>query len=215
MKMFEEVRSWYYEELLKRAANSLNQNGFNAHLARSIDEAKEKILGLIDKNESVAIGGSVTIREIGIIEELERRGNKVLQHWIKASPEEIYKIRREEMKCDVFLTSANAITIDGKLINIDGVGNRVAAMIFGPRKVIVVAGRNKIVRNVEEGLFRARNVAAVMNNKRLGSTNPCTKLGYCNECKGNERICRVTVILERNPSETEYHVILLPFELGF
>jgi L-lactate utilization protein LutB len=210
-----EAKDWYYSELLKRVALALKQNGFQSYVAQSIEDARKRILELIAFNEKVGVGGSVTIREIGILQELEKRGNVVVHHWIDAPAQNISEIRRKEMGCDVFLTSVNAITYDGQLICIDGVGNRVAAMIFGPRKVIVVVGKNKLAKNLDEALYRAKNLAAVMNNKRIRTKNPCVTLGYCVDCKNSERICRVTVILERNPSETDYHIILLPLDLGY
>ncbi|MGC8576601.1 MAG: lactate utilization protein [Thermoproteota archaeon] len=210
-----EAKNWYYSELLNRVALALKQNGFQSYVAQSIEDARKRILELIAFNEKVGVGGSVTIREIGIIQELEKRGNVVVHHWINAPTQDISEIRRKEIGCDVFLTSVNAITYDGKLVCIDGVGNRVAAMIFGPRKVIVVAGKNKLAKSLDEALYRAKNLAAVMNNKRIGTKNPCATLGYCVDCKNSERICRVTVILERNPSETDYHIILLPLDLGY
>ncbi|MEM3137804.1 MAG: LUD domain-containing protein, partial [Thermofilaceae archaeon] len=111
--------------------------------------------------------------------------------------------------------SVNAVTMDGKLISIDGVGNRVAAMIFGPKRVIVVAGKNKLVRDVKEGLWRAKNIAAVMNCKRLKLKTPCVKLDRCLDCSSPERACNITVIVERKPSLTDFHVILVNEDLGF
>lgn len=210
-----EARNWYFSELLNKVASSLKQNGFQPYIAQSIEDAEKRILELVAPNEKVGVGGSVTLREIGILEKLEKRGNVIVHHWIDETPQNISKIRREEMSCDVFLTSVNAITYDGKLVCIDGVGNRIAAMIFGPKKVIVVAGKNKLAKNLDEALYRAKNLAAVMNNKRIGTKNPCVVLGYCVDCKTPERICRVTAIFERNPSETDYYIILLPLDLGY
>ncbi|MEM0003403.1 MAG: lactate utilization protein [Thermoproteota archaeon] len=210
-----DARDWYLYGFLNRVALALKQNGFQPFISQSIEDAEKIILKLVDPSEKVGVGGSVTLREIGIIEKLRKRGNILVHHWINDTPQNIHKVRKEEMNCDVFLTSVNAITYDGKLVCIDGVGNRVAAMIFGPKKVIVVAGKNKIVKNLDEALYRAKNFAAVMNNKRIGTKNPCTTLGYCVNCNNPERICRVTVIFERNPSETDYYVVLLPLDLGY
>jgi len=215
MSRYCEIRRWYRHKLVETTAKSLSRNGFETHIAEDAREAKRLVLQLIPSGSTVGIGGSVTIRELGIIEELERQGYRVVHHWVKASPEDLDELRRRELTADVFLCSANAITIDGKIVAIDGVGNRVAAMSFGPRMVILVIGVNKIVRNLEEALSRAKNVAAIMNWRRLGLQTPCVETGYCIECDAPSRGCRITLILDRRPSRTEYHVILVKEELGF
>jgi len=209
------VREWFWRVQLEKTAEALRANGFTAHVALDREEARRIVLGLIPEGSTVGVGGSVTIRELGLIDELERRGYRVIHHWVKAPPEEVDRLRRLELTADVFLCSANAVTLDGKLVNVDGVGNRVAAMIFGPRRVIVVAGRNKLVRDVGEGLWRAKNVAAIMNWRRLGLDNPCVKLGRCVDCDSPTRGCNVVVILERRPLRTDVHVVLVNEELGF
>lgn len=210
-----EVKSWFFRRQLEMAVEALRRNGFSAYLAPSRGEAKSLVLSLVPRGSTVGVGGSVTVRELGLIEELERRGFKVVHHWVQAAPEVVDRLRREEIASDVFLSSVNAVTVDGKLVSVDGVGNRVAAMIFGPKRVIVVAGRNKLVRDLSEGLWRAKNVAAVMNCKRLGLKTPCVELGRCLDCSSPERACNVTVILERKPSGADIHVILVDDELGF
>ncbi len=210
-----EAKSWFSRRQLEMAIEALRRNGFSAYLAPGREEARSTVLSLVPDGSTVGVGGSVTVRELGLIEELERRGFKVVHHWVQAAPEVVERLRREEIASDVFLCSVNAVTMDGKLVSVDGVGNRVAAMIFGPKRVIVVAGRNKLVRDVGEGLWRAKNVAAVMNCKRLGLKTPCVELGRCLDCSSPERACNVTVILERKPSRTDFHVILVDDELGF
>ncbi|MCS7104268.1 MAG: lactate utilization protein [Thermofilaceae archaeon] len=210
-----EARSWYSELVLENAAEALKKNGFLAYVAKNSDEAKSLVLSLVPSRSTVGVGGSVTVRELGLIEELERSGCKVVHHWVKADPSELDRLRRAELVSDVFLCSVNAVTLDGKLVCIDGLGNRVAAMVFGPRRVIVVAGRNKLVRDVKEGVWRARNMAAVMNSKRLGVNTPCVKLGHCVDCDSPERICRVLLVLERKPFNSDFHVILVNEDLGY
>lgn len=210
-----EAKSWFFRRQLEAAVEALERNGFSAYLATSREEARSTVLSLVPEGSTVGVGGSVTIRELGLIEELEQRGFKVVHHWVQAAPEVVDRLRREEVASDVFLCSVNAVTMDGKLVSIDGAGNRVAAMIFGPKRVIVIAGRNKLVRDVGEGLWRARNVAAVMNCKRLGLKTPCVELGRCLDCSSPERACNVTVILERKPSRADFHVVLVDDELGF
>ena len=210
-----EARKWHARWLLERAASALKRNGFEVHVTESKEAAKQVVLSLVPAGATVGVGGSVTIRELGLIEELERRGCKVVHHWLSAPSEELLRLRRLELTSDVFVTSVNAVTLDGKLVSIDGTGNRVAATAFGPRRVIIVAGRNKLARNLEEALWRARNVAAVLNARRLGVETPCAQLGYCVDCDSPARICRALLILERRPTGAEYDVVLVNEELGF
>lgn len=213
--MFEDIKNKLHELRLNATAKALEGNGFKAYVVPDRVVAKELILNLIPEGSVVGIGGSVTIREIGVIEELERRGFKVVHHWVKVSPEESLELRRKALTSDVYLCSSNAVTLDGKLVNIDALGNRVAAMVFGPKRVIVVVGRNKLVRDVEEGISRAKNVAAVANALRLNYKTPCTTLGYCVDCKSPERSCNITTIIERKPTATDVHVVLVNEDLGF
>ncbi len=214
--MFSDIKNWYRGQLINTVIDALRKNGFSAHYAEDKERAKDLVLSLIPPNSSVGIGGSVTIRELQLPQILRERGFKVIEHWIKGlSREESWRVRREEIMADVFLSSVNAITLDGKLIAIDGAGNRVAALAFGPKKVIVVVGINKIVRNVEEGLWRSRNIAALMNAKRLGLSTPCVKEGICRKCSYPTSICRITLILEARPSFTDFHVVLVGEQLGF
>ena len=131
------------------------------------------------------------------------------------SKEEVLEALRGEINSDVFLTSSNAVTMDGKLVNKDMIGNRVAAMIFGPKRVFVVVGVNKIVENVKEALERIERVAAPLNAKRLGVKTPCVETGYCTDCDSPDRICRVTTIIERRPSRTDLTVVLVNENLGY
>ncbi|MCS7108708.1 MAG: lactate utilization protein [Sulfolobales archaeon] len=213
--MFEDIKNKLHELRINAAAKALESNGFKTYVSLSRAEAKEIVMKLIPEGSVVGVGGSATIRELNIVEELERRGIKVIHHWVKVSPEESLEIRRKALTSDVYLSSSNAVTLDGKLINIDASGNRVAALMFGPKKVIIVVGRNKLTRNLEEGLLRARNIAGVANAIRLNYKTPCTTLGYCVECKNAEKPCNVVVIMERKPSNTDVHVVLVNDDLGF
>jgi hypothetical protein len=209
-------REWYKEQLLERVVENLKAREFSAFWFRTKDEAKEKVIQLIPLGVNVGIGGSISIRELGLIEDLTTRGNKVIHHWkAELDPEADFQTRREELITDVFLASSNAITIDGVLVNTDGVGNRVAGMIFGPNSVIIVIGINKIVKSIDEAIWRIRNVATPMNAHRLGLKTPCAKIGYCNNCTGATNICRVTTIIERKPSKTDFTVVLVGEELGY
>jgi hypothetical protein len=150
------------------------------------------------------------------LERLEAQGNVLLNHWKPGhTQEEVIQIRKAQMTCDLFLCSANAITMNGEVVNIDGVGNRVNASVFGPGKVIMVAGYNKIVEDVPEAIKRIKNVASPLNARRLNIDVPCAKIGKCVDCNSPNRICRAVVIHERRPTLTDILIILVGEELGF
>ncbi len=214
--MEREITEWYVEQISKHVVEALKKNGFNAYFVKSGKEAVNKVLELIPKNAKVGIGGSATIRELKIPDILAEKGCEVIRHDVPGlSPEEQFQIRRRELLADVFLASANAITLDGKIVSMDGTGNRVAAMAFGPKMVILVAGVNKVVKDLEDAIWRIKNVAAPMNAKRLKRNVPCVKDGMCKDCNTPDRICNILLVLEKRPSLTEYHVILVGEELGF
>jgi len=213
-----EGRDWHTGKTVRPTLDSLWKNGFSAFYVPSKEEALKKVLEMIPTNAKVGVGGSVTIREIGLVKALEERGNPVADHWRSGlSKEELREVRRSQLTSDVFLSSSNAVTMDGKLLNADGTGNRVAAMMFGPSKVIIVAGLNKIVKDAEEGLRRIRNIACPMNAKRLAYESPCGLTGTCAEdrCELPGRLCHIITILERRPNETDTTVVLVGERLGY
>ena len=211
-----EFTQWHNETLGNKTVEALKKNGFEAEWCASGAEAKEKILGLIPEGATVGFGGSWTVKDLGIAEALAEKGNSLLDHGVPGlTNEERLEIRKKQLTCDVFLTGTNAVTMNGELVNTDGVGNRVAAMIFGPGKVIVVMGANKIVQDLDEAFQRIERVAAPINNKRLGTPNPCTQTGICMDCQGPTRICNITTVLWKRPKATNFHVILVGEDLGF
>ena len=214
-----EARKWYEDLRVENTLTSLRRNGFEALYLPTVEEAVSKVVGMVPEGSIVGIGGSVTLREMGLLKALEERGVELADHWEArkrgASGEEVMRIRRLHLNSDVFITSTNAITETGELINVDGTGQRVAAMIFGPKKVIVVAGVNKIVGDLDEGLWRASNVASPMNAKRLSRKTPCAKTGECSDCDSPERICNITTVIHRRPRSTDLTVILVGKELGY
>jgi len=200
----------------KKTAEALKKNHFQACYCRDRKEILEKVLEQVPQGAVIGLGGSWTVAELGVLKELEARGHKILNHGKPGlSPEEKLETQRGQLTSDVFITGTNAITLDGQLVNVDGTGNRVAAMIFGPRKVVIVAGINKLVKDVEEGLKRIRQTAAPINNKRLGTSNPCTVTGECMDCQGPGRICNATVILNKKPLKTDIHVFISEEDIGF
>lgn len=212
---FAQARQRYLAARGKAAVKALAENAFDARFLATAEQAVAAALELIPAGARVGLGGSLTLRQLDLPAALERRGDRIVQHWQTGlSSEESLRLRREQLLVDVFLTSTNAVTLEGELVNVDGVGNRVGAMIFGPGKVIVVAGANKVVKDVQEGLARTRNLAAPINALRLGVATPCAELGYCVDCARPERICRVVTIVERRPALTDLTVLVVGEELG-
>lgn len=210
------IKEWWIEEKAKKAIEKLEAHDFKAIYAKTKEEAVKEIWKHVTPKMRVGVGGSVTVRELGILDQLKGQGNTVYDHWTPGlSKENILEIRKSQMTSDLFLSSVNAITMNGELVNIDGVGNRINSINFGPGKVILVAGYNKIVEDVQEGIKRIKNVAAPLNARRLNIDVPCAKLGKCVDCNTPNRICRVVVIHERKPSLTDMLIILVGEELGF
>jgi L-lactate utilization protein LutB len=214
-----EAREWHERLSVENTLGALERNGFDVVYYPSAEEALVGVLEMVPEGASVGLGGSVTLREMGLVDALEARGVEVANHWKAgregASPEEVMAIRRAHINSDVFITSTNAVSETGALVNIDGTGQRVAAMIFGPKKVIVVAGVNKITGDLEEGLWRASNIAAPMNARRLHPKTPCAETGECSDCMVPGRICGITTIIHRRPRRTPFTVVLVGEKLGY
>ncbi len=210
------VHQWHKEQLAERVIKALRKNGFEAEYYSSSEAVVEAIDELISAGMSVGIGGSATLQDLNIPEKAAGKGAEVLNHNVPGlEPEVKLEIRRKQLTCDLFLCSTNGLTLDGHLVNIDGTGNRVAAMTFGPKQVVVVAGINKIVENVEAALQRIRFEAAPKNNKRLNISNPCATTGTCEDCKGKTRICNIYSVIKKRPSATNIKVLVVGEELGF
>jgi hypothetical protein len=211
-----EFHNWFQEHQVERTLKALRQNRFDAHFVPKASDAAGEIFKRIPEGVTVGIGGSVTLSQIGFLEEAQKHQIKLLNPFAPGlSVEEGLRIRREILLADVFLSSSNAVTEDGKLFNIDGTGNRVAAMVFGPKKVILVCGVNKIVKDMEEAERRVREWVAPMNVKRIGFKNPCAQTGQCADCNSPQRICNIYTILAKKPLWTDFTVLLVGEPLGF
>lgn len=205
-----------YFKRYQLALTALKANGFEVIYADNAREALGKVMFLIPKEAKVGIGGSVTVRDIGLVEAIEKQGNTIFMDWGKPLElKEKLKVRKEALTSDVYLTSSNAITLQGQLVNIDGTGNRVSAMIFGPKKVIIVAGANKLVDTLDEAFARIRNIAGPLNGKRLNLKTPCALTGKCTDCNSPDRMCKITVILEKKPDLSDITIVLVGENLGY
>jgi len=195
---------------------ALEKNEMEALYFSTSAEAREEVLRRIPREARVGVGGSVTLREMGLLEALEDRGNEVYDHWKEGlSKESRQEVGKKHQRSDVFLTSTNALTLDGKLINVDATGNRITSMIMGPQTVLVITGVNKIVKNLNQGLARLKKIAP-LNCQRRKDPTPCVQDLTCHDCDTPARICRVTTIIERRPGAMkDFTVILVGEELGY
>ncbi len=212
----EDYGRWLSAKLAAKCVDNLKKNGFDAHWVQTIDQARELVGGLVTEFDSFGFGGSSTTRALEIIELLRQNGKTIYDHWqADLSAEQDLETRLMQGRCDCFMCSANAISISGEIVNVDGIGNRTCAMTFGPRKVIIVAGVNKLAPDLHAALRRVREVAAPMRAKSLDMKTPCAETGICVDCSSPQRICRVTTILHRRPSLTDISVVLINQNLGF
>ena len=211
-----ELQNWHAETLGKRTAEALQKNGFTAVYLPDGESAVAYILERVPASASVGIGGSRTERDLDIGGRLRAKGCTIHDHGIQGiSVEERNAVRYRQLTSDVFISGANAVTLTGEIMNRDAFGNRVAAMMFGPKTVFIVVGVNKIVRDLDEAEKRIRMFAAPMNNRRYETPNPCVKLGECVDCNSPKRLCNITTIISRRPPLTDIHVLLVGQTLGF
>ncbi|MTI80381.1 MAG: lactate utilization protein [Firmicutes bacterium] len=210
------TQEWHNDALGNKVVEALKKNEFDAVYFSNREQAVEHVLSYISGGNKVGIGGSMTLNELQLPKKAADKGAEVLNHNLPdLSAEEKNEIRRQQLICDVFLSSTNALTLDGHLVNIDGVGNRVAAMTFGPKKVVVVVGINKVSKNVHAALDRIKLIASPKNNKRLGLANPCATTGVCSDCQSKSRTCRAYSIMKKKPLASDITVVVVGESLGY
>jgi len=214
--MEEDYRAWLWSRLGEKCVENLKKHAFDAHFVSSEQEARSLIIDMVSGYDTFGFGGSDTTRSLGVLEELTSQGKTIYDHWVKGnSPEEDMDLRLRMGRCDCFFTSANAISVEGEIVNVDGVGNRTSAMAFGPKKIVIVAGMNKVTHDLESAIRRVREVAGPMRAKSLGMETPCAETGICNDCNSPQRICRITTILHRKPMLGDISVVLINKDMGF
>ena len=214
--MENEYKSWLWEKLAEKCVKNLNKHRFDAHFFQTSEDAHNFIMKMISPYETFGFGGSHTTRAMKIPDELRKKGKTVYDHsQAGITSEGSLDFRRKQFSSDCFLCSANAISATGEIVNVDGVGNRTNAMSFGPKKVIIVAGMNKVAHDLDSALKRIREVAGPMRAKSLNMDTPCAKTGICDDCNAPMRICNITAILHRKPMMTDISVILINEELGY
>jgi len=233
---WEEENKWLYEKLAKKAVTAIERNKMTACYVPTQAEAKKRILAMIPEGANVGWGGSVTLYNMGILWDLQNSGkyncfnpfkgfvtgpNERLVQAVSREPERLLQQMLSTLPTDYYLAGVNAITLDGELVFIDGQGNRAAAMLFGPKKVIVVAGANKLVKDYESAFRRIKDYAVGRTARMLGHDTPCTRTGYCTPAKGLDhclhphRICCATVRISGQYDKERINVFIIGEELGF
>ena len=205
-----------YQMLGNTMIKNFKKRNMDAYYCENCKSAVELAMELMKDGGTVGMGGTATVKEMGLLDAVKTADNlQFIDRNIAKTPEEKKEIFFKTMQCDFFLTSSNAVTIDGELINIDGNGNRVACLIHGPEHVIVVVGMNKIVENVESGIERIGTFAAPPNAARLGTRTPCATLGHCGDCHSEDCMCCQIVVTRHSRHKGRIKVILIGEELGF
>ena len=217
-EIIHEVAAWHNRTNGTAAVEALQKNGFDAVYFDGRTEAVDYMLGFVSSGMSIGFGGSMTLVELGMADLVKQKGAQLALELTPADYEDFAELGRKLKKTvqtDLYFTSSNAVTLDGALVNIDGGGNRVTAMMYGPNKVIVAAGINKICRDEAAAWERIRMIAAPKNARRLNMPTPCAETGICVNCKHPARICRLYTVMRCKPFFTDVTVVIIGEPLGF
>ncbi len=200
---------------VEKTLKALKARGIEAGYADNAEQAREIVSAMVSDKSTVGIGGSITVRELDLENLLLSKGCIVFWHWHGANQEEQDAIRRRAMNADYYICSSNALTVDGRLVNIDGTGNRVGSMVFGPRRAIIIVGINKLTENLDTAIERIKTEACPPNARRLNRKTPCAETGQCPDCRSPHRMCNVTAIIEGKPGSIDMDVLIVGEELGY
>ena len=207
-------RKMYYTKRAAVAVKNLQGRGFEAYYCETREEALDKALELIPKGATVGWGGAMSAQQIGLLDAVKNGEYNAIDRDKAPNPAAREQAMRDCLLADVFITGANALSIEGQMVNIDGIGNRVAAIVYGPKNVVVIAGMNKMTDSLEDAVTRARTVAAPINSQRFALKTPCSVTGACGNCKA-EGICNQMLITRNCKPAGRIKVILVGEELGF
>jgi hypothetical protein len=207
----------FSEKVARAVIKALTKRRMEGSYSPTANQAKEEVIRMVPEKATVFRCGSTSLVEMGFWEALKAKpGVTVIDPYLpEFSPEEGLNMRRQGLTADIMIASSNAVTLDGKLVNLDGMGNRVAAMTFGPKKVILVVGMNKVVLDVETAMKRVKHHAAPLNCLRLNIPNPCNETGLCSDCRTPTRICNLWSIIEGHAVKGRIHVKLVGESLGY
>jgi hypothetical protein len=213
----EEHQVVWNEKVAAQIIKNLEKRRMEGSYSPTAAQAKEEVLAMIPRGATVFRCGSMTSVGMGLLEDIANlpEVNLIDPYQPELKPEEGLELRRQGLTADVMIASSNAITLDGKLVNLDGMGNRVAAITFGPKKVILLVGMNKVAPDLESAMARVKHRAAPINNIRYGLKNPCVETGLCSDCKTPQRICNMWGIIEGHMIQNRIHVKLIGEELGY
>ena len=210
-----EFQKKYYEKRGQTLVKNLRKRHFEAWYCATREEALEMALSRIPEGKTLGWGGATSAEQIGLLNALRTGPYRVIDRDTAASPEERIQMMRNCLLTDIFIAGANAISLEGEMVNIDGMGNRVAALVYGPEKVLVIAGMNKVADTLEDALTRARTVAAPINKQRFGNDTPCTATGSCADCLSDGCICNQILITRNCRPAGRIGFIIVGEELGF
>lgn len=205
----------YYEKRGKQLVKNLKSRHFDAYYCANSSEALQKALELIPEESSVGWGGTVSAEQIGLLDAVRNGNYRVIDRDSCKTPQEKEQAARDAMFADVFLVGANAMSMDGQMVSIDGTGNRVAAIVYGPKTVLAIVGMNKVCDSLEEAVVRARTVASPMNMQRFLKSTPCAVTGCCADCKSEDCICNQILITRHCRPAGRICFLVVGEELGF
>lgn len=205
----------YYEAIADTMIKNFEKRRMEAYYCPTAEDAVEKALSFLPSGTVVGHGGSMTLEESGMLDALRKADIRFLDRAACKTPEDSKKMFHDSLMADYYFMSTNAMTVNGELVNVDGNGNRVSALIYGPENVIVLAGMNKVAKNVDEAIDRVHLTACPMNAVRLSKKTPCAATGVCADCLSDDCICNQTVITRRSGRKGRIKVILIGEELGY
>ncbi len=211
----EEAKRKTYEKRGQILVKNLKNRHFDAYYCAGRQEALEKALELLPRGATIGWGGSVTAREIGLMDAVRSGDYRPYDRDNAATPEEQIRLMKQSLLADVFITGANALSLDGQMVNIDGNGNRLGGIVYGPDSVLVIVGMNKVTATLEDAITRARTVAAPMNKQRFPAQTPCEVTGACADCKSEGCICNQILITRHCRPAGRIKFILVGEDLGF
>ncbi|WP_160671875.1 lactate utilization protein [Clostridium sp. C8-1-8] len=200
---------------INRLRDNFSSRNIQTEFFKSLAEVKDYILNSIPPNCAVGIGHSVTLQAMDITNALVSRGNIVFDKELASTKEECNDIKRKALLTDFYISGSNAISEDGRIVNVDHSGNRVAALTFGPEKVFIVVGTNKIAANLDEAIKRVKNIACPLNAKRAGFNPPCVTLNKCVDCLSKERVCNTLSIIEGQSNPSRIKLLIIDDNFGF
>lgn len=209
------VKKWHCQLMAKQAVEIFNNKGYDARYAEDVEEAKKIILDLIPEGSSVAVGGSLTLDAMGLVDIFRTDKYKFFERFKTSGYAETYQVYRQSFLADFLVTGSSAITRNGEIVNTDSSGNRAGGIILGPERVIIAVGANKLVDDLPAAFERIKKIAP-LNAKRIGHQCPCVETGYCVNCDSPQSVCNATSIIHNGRKHPgRYTVVIIAEELGF